>query len=133
MSLADKPTTEANNLVSLMVKIILLQVTLLLAWPLTLASPAAKQSTIFFNTFNSTFQLVNGISSYLQKLIKYFNFNGTAIVAFLKFPFAPFAAVFFKNVSLYLTDFNLSVFTISALKLVTLSLEQNHKLPVVPE
>ena len=40
-------------------------------------------------SFNSTLQLINGISSYLQKLLKHF--NGTAIAAFLKLPLAAFA------------------------------------------
>ena len=52
--------------------------------------PAADK-TQYFVHLSSTLQLINGISSNLQKLLKYF--NDTAIVAFLKIPFAPFDAV----------------------------------------
>ena len=46
--------------------------------------PAADKTHYFVHlSFNSTLQLINGISSDLQKLLKYF--NGTTIVAFLKF------------------------------------------------
>ena len=51
-------------------------------------------------------QLINGISSDIQKLLKYF--NGTTIVAFFRIPLSPQASVFsnnlvlhFKNVKLY--------------------------------
>ena len=72
-------------------------------------------------SFNSTLQLINGILSDLQKLLKHF--DGTAIVAFLKVPFAPFAAVFPNHLALYLKDLKLSSLAISALKLVASSLE----------
>ena len=49
-------------------------------------------------SFNSTLQLINGTSSFLQKLLKYF--NGTAIVTFFKSLFAPFSAVFSNNLAL---------------------------------
>ena len=70
-------------------------------------------------SFNSTLQLINGISSDLQKLIKYF--NGTAIVAFLEIPFAPSASVFSNNLALNLKDLKLLVLAISALKFVASS------------
>ena len=50
-------------------------------------------------SFNSTLQLINGISSDLRKLLTYF--NGTAIVASLKTSFDTFAP-FFNNLALSL-------------------------------
>ena len=68
-------------------------------------------------------------------LLKYF--NGTAIVTFFRIALATFGAfwatVFPNDLALYLKDWKLSVFAISKLKSVTLSLELNHKLPVVLE
>ena len=102
MSLADKVTTGTCNFVFLIVKIILS----------TLSAPAADK-TQYFVHFNSILQLLNGITSNLQTLLKYF--NGTAIVAFLKIPFVPSAAVFHNNLALYLKDLKSSPLAISAL------------------
>ena len=87
LSLADKVATGTYNFVSLMVKRNLLA----LVFSLILFSlPAADKAHYFVHlSFNSTLQLINGISNYLQKLPKYF--NGTTIVAFLKLPLAAFA------------------------------------------
>ena len=64
-------------------------------------------------------QLINGISSDLQKFLKYL--NATAIVAFLKIPFAAFGAgwatAFSNNLTFYLKDLKLSAFAILLLKL----------------
>ena len=72
-------------------------------------------------SFNSTLQLIKGISGNLKKLLKYF--NGTAIVTFRKIPLASSATVIPNNLALYLKDLELSVFTISPLKLVASSFE----------
>ena len=69
------------NFVSSIVKMILLSSLL----PLALSVPATDKTKCFAHlSFNSTLQLINGISSDLQKLFTYF--NGTAIVTFLKIP-----------------------------------------------
>ena len=68
----------------------------------------------FHLSFNSTLILINGISSDLQKLLKYL--NSTAIVAFFKIPFAPSASVFSNNLALYSKDLKLLLLAISALK-----------------
>ena len=47
-------------------------------------------------------QLINDISSDLQKLFRYF--NGTGVAAFLKIPFAPSARVFPNNLVLHMKD-----------------------------
>ena len=78
---------------------------------------------------------MNGISSELQKFREYF--NGTAIVAFFRILVAAFGAdwavVFPNNLAWYSKHLKLSSLAILALKLVALSLEQNHQLPVVSE
>ena len=56
---------------------------------------------------------MNGISSDLQRLFKFF--NGTAIVEFFKIPFTPSANVFPNNFALILTDLKLLSLAISAL------------------
>ena len=87
-----------------------------------MSAPAADKTQYFvYLSFNSTLQLINYISSDLQKLLKYF--SGTAIAAFLKIPFAPFAAVFPNNLALYLNDIKFSSLAISALKLIASPLE----------
>ena len=49
--------------------------------------PSADKAPRFFHlSFNSTLQLIKGISSDLQKLLRYF--NGAAIVVLFKIPFA---------------------------------------------
>ena len=98
----------------------------------SLLTPAAVRTQYFVQLcFNSNLQLINDISSDLKKLLKYL--NGTAIVAFLKIPFAPSASVFPDNLGLCLKDFKSLLLSIFALKLVVSSVEQNHKLPVVSE
>ena len=61
---------------------------------------------LFYDNGSSTLQLINGISSDLQKLLKYF--NGTAI--FTPFFLPPFGMVPIKF-DLYLKDEELSVLT----------------------
>ena len=102
---------------SLIVKIILLELASLLS-----GLPADKIQN-FVNlhvSLNSTFQLINDISTDLQKLLKYF--SGT-ILAFFEIPFVPSATVFTNNLALYLKDLKLLVFIISALKLAASSSE----------
>ena len=76
-------------------------------------------------SFNSTLQLINGISSDLQRLLKYF--NGKIIVAFFRIPLAWLGAgwfsVFSNKLVFYSKDSKLSVFAISTLKLVASSFE----------
>ena len=58
--------------------------------------PAKTKTQWFIHlSFNLTFQLVNGILSDLQKLLRYF--NGTAIIAFFRISLLPSAAVFLNN------------------------------------
>ena len=133
MSLAEKVTTGAYNFVYLIVNIILLSLSLLLIiFPVP---PADKTQYFLHLNFNSTLQLINDISSDLQKLIKYF--NGAAIFVLPKIPFAAFGAgwatMFSNNLALYLKELKLSVFRILFLKVDASSLEWNHKLPVVSE
>ena len=79
---------------SLIVKIILLELTF------ALSAPAADKTQYFDHlSFNFTLQLIDGISSDLQKLLKYF--NGTAIVEFLKILFALSASVSSNSLVLY--------------------------------
>ena len=66
-------------------------------------------------------QLINGFSSYHQKLLR--QFNGTAIVAFFRIPFASSAPVFPYNLALCLKDLKLLLSSILALKLVAPSFE----------
>ena len=117
LSLADKVTIETYHFVFLIVKIILSESQLS-----TLSAQAADRIQYFVQlSFNSTLQLLKGILSDLQKLLKYF--NGTAIIAFFKISFASSASVFCNNLALYLKDLKSSVFTISKLKLVVSSFE----------
>ena len=123
MSLADKVTTGTYNFVSLILKIILL--TLAFSLILLLLPAADKRQYFVHLSFNSTLQLINGILSDLQKLLKYF--NGTAIVAFFRISLALFGAgwatVFANNIDLLLKDLKLLLLAISALKLVASSLD----------
>ena len=57
------------------------------------------------SSFNSTLQLISGISSDLQKLFTYF--NGTAIFVFLKITFSSSATVSPNNLTLNLKDLKL--------------------------
>ena len=51
---------------------------------LTLLTSAAKTHCLVHLSSNSTLQLINDISSDLQKILRYF--NGTAIVSFFRIP-----------------------------------------------
>ena len=57
------------------------------------------------SSFNSTLQLISGISSDLQKLFTYF--NGTTIFVFLKITFFPSTTVFPNHLTLNLKDLKL--------------------------
>ena len=71
-----------------------------------LSVPAADKIQYFVHlNFNSTLQLINGISSDVQTLLEYF--NGTAIVVFSKIPLVLPALVFSNNLSLHLKDLEL--------------------------
>ena len=79
---------------------------MLLGLSLVLSTPSAAKTQRFLQSpFNSTLQLINYISSDLQKLLRYF--NGTAIV-FFKIPSLLFGAgsatVSPTNLVLYLKD-----------------------------
>ena len=123
LSSVDKVTTGTYNFVFLIVEIILLA----LASSLILFSLPATDKTQYFArlSFNSTLQIIHGISYDLQELLKYF--NGTTIVALHKIPLAALgegrAAAFPNNLALYLKDLKLSSLAISALKLLASSLE----------
>ena len=107
---------------------ILLESRLSLSFPL----PSSDKTQCFVHlSFDSTLQLINGTSSDLQKLLRYF--NGRQFLQFFRIPLLLLATVFPNNLTLYLEDLKKSVFAISLLKLVALSLEKNHKLPVVSE
>ena len=71
---------------SLIVKIILLK----LALSLSLTSTDKTQCFLHLR-FNSTMQLINGISNDIQKLIRHF--TGTVIVAFFRITLLLFGAV----------------------------------------
>ena len=80
---------------SLIVKIILLELAS------ALSAPAAYKTQFFVNfSFNSILQLINGNSSDLQKLLKYF--DGSDIIAFLDIPFTPSTSAYPNNSVLYL-------------------------------
>ena len=51
---------------------------------LTLLTSAAKTHCLVHLSLNSTLQLINDISSDLQKILRYF--NGTAVVALFRIP-----------------------------------------------
>ena len=64
LSFAHKVTTGSNNFVSLIVKIILLELAS------SLSAPVTDKTQYFVHlSFNSTLQLINVISSDLQKLL----------------------------------------------------------------
>ena len=91
-SLAVKVTTGTHNFVSFIVKIVLSESLL------TLSAPTAAETHCFvYLSFNSTLQLINGISSDLQKLVNYFNV--TALVVFFRISFAPSGLAFFNNLA----------------------------------
>ena len=125
MPFTDKVTTGTYKFVSLIVKIILLELKLLSLSP-WYSLPSADKTQYFAHLiFNFTLQLINAISSDLQKLFKYF--NGTATVAIFRIPLAAFGAglatVFSNNSVLYLKDLKL-LLAVSALKSVVSSLEK---------
>ena len=61
--------------------------------------PAKTKTQWFIHlSFNLTFQLINGILSDLQKLLRYF--NGTAIIAFFRIKSFPSATVNSNNLSI---------------------------------
>ena len=99
----------------LMVKIILLAFSLSLPLPLPFAD---KRQYFVHLSFKSTFQLINGISSDLQQLLKYY--NSTAIASFFRIPLELFrlgwATVFPNNIALHFKDLKLSVFSFLILK-----------------
>ena len=85
---------------SLIVKIILLELASSLSAPV-----ADKIQWLVPLSFNSVLQLNNGISSDLQKLLRYF--NSTAIVVFLKILFSPSVSVLPNNLAFYMKDLKL--------------------------
>ena len=106
--------------VSFIVKIILLRL------PLVLSLAASDKKQYFIRlSFNLILQLINGISSDLQKLLKYF--NGTAIVYFFRIPLALYglgwASVFANNLALCLKDLKSSVFPVLLSKSVASSFQ----------
>ena len=72
-----------SSIVKMIVSSSLLQVTLSVL-------PTDKTECFHHLSFNSTLQLINGIPSYLEKLLKYF--IDTAVVAFFRIPLAAFGA-----------------------------------------
>ena len=95
---------------SLTLKIILLESALLFS-----TTAEAKKHCFVHLSFNSLLQLINGISSDCQKLIRYF--NGTAIAKFFQVQLFPFAAGFSNNLAFSLKDLKVLVFIIAASKL----------------
>ena len=78
LSFADKVTTGTYDFLFLIVKIKLSELASSFSVPVE-----AKTQCLVHLTFNSTLQLINGIWSDLQKLLRYF--NGKTIALFLKF------------------------------------------------
>ena len=71
----------------MLLALLLLLVVVVVVVLITLSLPAGDKTQYFIHlSFNSTLQLINGISSGLQKLAKFF--KGTRIVAFFKVPLA---------------------------------------------
>ena len=79
MSLVDKVTTATSNFMTLIVKIVLLELVFALS-----AKAEDKMQYFVHLSYISTLQLINGISSDPQKLFIYF--KSTATVAFSDFP-----------------------------------------------
>ena len=86
-------TTRTYSLMSLIVKMLLLEPALLFSTP-----AAAKTQCFVHLSFNSTLHLINGISSDGQKLLTYL--NGTTIAAFFRIELFQSATVFFNNLTL---------------------------------
>ena len=97
LSSADKVTTETNIFVLLIVKIVLWGHTSVLSLP-----AGAKTQHYVHLSFNSTLQLINGISSDRQKLLRFF--DDTEVVIFFRIPVilfgAGWATVFGNNLAL---------------------------------
>ena len=72
-------------------------------------------------SFDSTLQLLNSISSDLQKLLRYF--NGATVVVFFKIELFASATAFPNYLALYWKDLKALLFAVSALKSVASSLE----------
>ena len=88
---------------------------MLLESALLFSTPAAtKAQCLVHLIFNSTLQLINGISSDHQKLLRYF--NGTVMAVFFRIPLLPSATVFPNNLALYLKDLKALVLAIIAFK-----------------
>ena len=81
--------------------------------------PLAKTPYFVNLSFNFTLQLINAMSSDLQKLLRFV--NGTAIVSFYRIQVA--AAVYPINLVLYLKDLKVLLPSIPAAILVVSSLE----------
>ena len=109
LSFADKVSKGTYNFLSLVVWIILLELTLPLPWQF-----ADKTQWLVHLSLNSTLQLINGLSSDLQKLLRYF--QGTVTVVFFKIPFAASASVFPNSLPLYLKELKALFSVLSALK-----------------
>ena len=109
MSFADKVTTGTYSFVSLIVKIILSSLAL------TLSTPATAKTQFFVHlSFNSTFQLINAISSDLQKL---------ELLEFHCYYLVWVEQLSPNNLALYSKDLKALVWAILALKLFSLPLE----------
>ena len=79
-------TTGTNSFVSFRGKIILELAS-------SLSAPAADKTHKFAHlSFHLILHLIDGISTDLQKFLRYF-FNGMAVVVFLKIPFTPSESV----------------------------------------
>ena len=115
-SLVDNMTTGTSNYLSLIVKILLVQLALLLSLPVV-----DKAQWLVHWSLNYALQLIIGTSSDLQKLLK--NFNAITIVLFLKVPFTPLASVSQNFLPLCLKDSKSLVFAMSLLNSVASSLE----------
>ena len=114
--LADNMNTATYSFVSLIVKMILLEL------GAVLSAPATDKTQRFVNlSLNLTLKFINGISSDLKTLLRCF--NGTAIVVFFQIPFILYTTVFPNNLALLLKYLKTLTSTISALKLVASSLE----------
>ena len=68
-----------------------------------LSAPVADKTQRFVHlSLNSTLQLINGILSDLQKLLR--QIHGTAIVVFLTIPFTSSSIAFLNNLAFNLKD-----------------------------
>ena len=116
VSFGVKVTRRKYNFACVRVKIILSEI-ILASW----AQNAGKIRQFFYLSFNSNLKLINAILSDLQKLLRCF--HTTAVVVFLKIPFAPLSSVLFSILTLYLKNLESSICSVSLLKLVASSFE----------